>query len=185
MLRAMTVMAAFWLIASPVSAQPAEPGTRGVASSFEQLRVLVDPGARIVITDVNGRPTTGVLTALSPASLSLRVNGALLDFGEADVALVRQRRNDPLGNGALWGMGIGVGLVGAAALRCQCPEDSEFMLLGAALYAALGAGLGVGIDAMVKRDQVIYHRPAPEPGRVRVTPIVGRHVRGASIALGF
>jgi hypothetical protein len=183
MFRTFAVVGALWLIASPASGQPAEGTRRGVASSFEQLQVFVGPGDRIKVTDVNGQSATGIVTALTPTSLSMRFDRASVDLGEADVALVRQRRDDPLANGALRGMGFALAVFASAALYCQCPTG--FLVLAGTSYAALGAGLGVGIDALVKGEQVIFQPPVARSDRISVTPILGRRVRGASIAFGF
>lgn len=98
-----------------VLTQITAPAGVGVATSFEQLRVLVGPGAKVTVINSTGDQTTGTISALTTSSLSLGVDGRLRDFGERDVATIRQRRSDSLGNGAKWGLGIGagVGLLGS------------------------------------------------------------------------
>jgi len=49
----------------------------------------------------------------------------------------------------------------------------------------LGAGIGVGIDALVKGEQLIYSKRAPITPTVRVSPLLGRERQGAFVSLGF
>ena len=60
-------------------------------------------GERIRVTDGAGRELQGRLIDLSPSTLSLRTAGVRHDLQEADVAVIRRRQRDGLGNGALVG----------------------------------------------------------------------------------
>ena len=55
------------------------------------------------MTDGAGRDWQGRLIDLSPSTLSLRIAGVRHDLQEADVAVIRRRQRDGLGNGALVG----------------------------------------------------------------------------------
>ena len=129
-----------------VWAQPAPPPpeTVGVAASFEQLRVIAGPDAMVTVTDATGTRLTGRIPELSASSLSIIANGQRHDFGEGDIASIRQRRGDPLGNGALWGAGITAGLaalaVGAAAADCDCDASPGAWLWIVGANAVFGAG---------------------------------------------
>src|SRR5262245_60973119 len=89
-------------------------GTAGeaqeLAGSFDQLRVLVKTGDRIVVTDDGGLEIRGTITALSRSALVLAVDGTRRTFGDGEIAAIRQRRPDSLANGAKWGFVVGAGL---------------------------------------------------------------------------
>ena len=80
-------------------------GTRveaqGVASSFDQLAVLVKPGDKISVVDVTGREAEGRIGTLSRDALTLVTKAGPRVLGEGDVAQIRQRRDDSLKNGAI------------------------------------------------------------------------------------
>jgi hypothetical protein len=146
-------------------AAEAQEGGTGVAASFEQLQVLVKPGSTVTVTDPAGSVTSGRIETLSSSALSLLVDNTRRTFGEMDVNLIRHRRGDSLANGAWWGFGIGAGLAVAALWAYTACDlcDGELgpgeAAAAVSVYGAMGAGVGVGIDALVRREQIIYRRP--------------------------
>ena len=56
------------------------------------------------------------------------------------------------------------------------------MFLG--LYGAAGAGIGVGLDALVPSRQVIY-RSTGTARRMTVAPLLAGDRRGLAVAFGF
>jgi hypothetical protein len=48
----------------------------------------------------------------------------------------------------------------------------------------MGAGVGVGIDALIRGRRVIYSA-APTAKTVRLSPILGHDRKGAFVAIGF
>jgi hypothetical protein len=130
----------------------------GVATSFEQLEVLVRPGSTVTLTDVAGYELTGRIETLSSSALSLAIDGTRRGFLESDVTMIRQRRGDSLANGAWWGFGILAGLAIAGTAHCgECWHDQPaFMAAFVGLQGALGAGIGVGIDALSRGERTIY-----------------------------
>ena len=178
-------------IGTDLSAQPAgtTPQTVGVATSFEQLRVIVGPGAKVTVTDAGNTQLSGRIAELSSSSLSIVANGTRRDFGEGDIASIRQRRGDPLGNGALWGFAVGAGLAailaGANAAECDCDINTRLWLLLVAGEGAFGAGIGVGIDALIRRDLVVYQPRPPVARRLAITPVLARGSAGITLSMGF
>ena len=160
-----------------------------VAGSFDQLRVLVKPGDTITVTDDAGRETTGRIGELSSSSLALLVGDQRRDLQASDINTIRQRRSDPLANGAKWGFGIGatLGLLAGVGLASAYDEgdDSAFIVFGALIYGGLGAGIGAGVDAMISGNQVIYARRAASSARLTVRPLLARQRQGAMLAIGF
>jgi hypothetical protein len=180
-------------MAADVNAQPPDttPEARGVATSFEQLQVIARPDAKVTVTDAAGAAWSGRIVELRSSSLSIIANGTLRDFDERDIAAIRERRGDPLGNGALWGAAITSGLaalsIGLRAADCDCgvTVGAWFWVVGA--NAAFGAGLGVAIDALIRREQVIYEPrsgSASSPS-LTVRPVLSRRGVGVSLSMGF
>ena len=167
-------------------------GTRveaqGVASTFDQLGVLVKPGDKISVVDVTGSEAEGRIGKLSRDTLTLVTNAGPRQFSELDVARIRQRRDDSLLNGAIIGAVAGTAYV-LTALALLGDSDGGDMIVGAAvaagvMFAGLGAAAGVGIDALITRRQVIYQKPAGE-NKVSVAPLFGHGRRGAAITVRF
>jgi hypothetical protein len=163
-------------------------GAQTLAGSFEQLQVLVKPGDTISVTDSTGRELTGKITGLSPSSLALLVEGTRRDLPESEVRQIRQRRQDSLGNGAKWGLGIGAGL-GLAAGLLIASEYGEgggaYIPILALVYGGIGAGVGTGMDALILSDQVIYFKSPRSSARVTVSPLVTSERKGVVVAFGF
>ncbi len=166
-----------------LAASASVASAQGIARTFDQLQLLVRPGDRVTVRDAQGNETSGRITSLSPAALALAARGAMHDFRETDVTTIRQRRQDPLSNGALWGLvsGAGVALIPIAL----CGDDCDIVVAAIIpVYAGLGAGIGVGVDALIARQQVIFER-AGAAARLRMAPLVGRGRRGVMLAVTF
>ena len=157
------------------------PAAAQTAGSFEQLALLVESGDRITVTDSAGREQTGRIVDLSPSALALLIDGARRDFREVQVHSIRQWRQDSLKNGAWFGLAVGAAL-GATALNPRADIAAPALFLG--IMAAAGAGVGVGLDALVPSRQVIY-QSAGTARRVTVAPLVARDRRGLAVSFGF
>lgn len=151
MIRAIAVVVLVFGAASSAAGQE-------IAGSFDQLRVLVKTGDRLRITDSAGREVTGTLAELRTSSLALVVEGARRDLGQDEISTIRQRRSDSLANGAKWGfaVGAGIGLLGGLALASGDGSSAAIIPVVSLLYGGIGAGIGVGVDAMMSAEQVIY-----------------------------
>lgn len=157
------------------------------ASSFDQLAVLVEPGDRITVRDAAGAETTGRLDTISPHGLTILANGKRIDWTDTDVTRISQRRQDSLANGALWGLVGGAGTFVTLAVLFCAEDDCDFdpAVVGAvAVYAGLGAAVGVGVDALITRRQVIYERAAGSSA-LSVAPILSHGRRGVALSLRF
>jgi hypothetical protein len=167
-------------------------GTRveaqGVASSFDQLGVLVNPGDKISVVDVTGGEVHGRIAKLSRDTLTLATGAGPRQFGEVDVATIRQRRDDSLVNGAIIGAVAGTAYVLTALAVLGDSDGGEVIvptaIAGTVLFAGMGAAAGVGIDALITRRQVIYRKPGGETS-VSVSPLLGQGRRGAALTLRF
>jgi hypothetical protein len=92
-----------------------------------------------------------------------------------------------LGNGALWGLGIGAGL--AAALLFTAGDngdaDSARGLAIVGIYGGAGAGIGVGIDAVVRNTYVILERPVATPSGWALAPSLSSRGQGVRLTFRF
>jgi len=174
-----TLMAFGVLLASSSAA-----AAQGVARSFEQLQLLVRDGDTVTVREESGAETTGRITGLSTEGLTLIAQGEGREFREADVTVIRQRRSDSLRNGALWGLLVG-GAASAvpAAILCRDRDCGVGMVWGVPFYAGLGAGIGVGVDAMIAGLQDVYRRPSS--ARLTLAPMLDRGQRGLLVAWRF
>jgi hypothetical protein len=165
-----------------------QPAAAQEARSFEQLQLLVKPGDRIFVTDSNGKVTEGKVEGLSRSLLSLKTKVSTTNWAETDVTQIRQWRHDSLKNGALIGAGVGFGLsLFSAIVWCHEWGDCGGETVGAvAFYTGIGAGIGVGVDALIPAKQTIYAGAARTALRnLRVKPVVGNSRKGVALTFSF
>jgi hypothetical protein len=153
------------------------------ATSFDQLRLLVRLGDTVSVTDASGHQIKGKLASLTDTSLSLA--GDSRNFVERDVESVSRHDHAHLRTGALWGFGVGAGLgVLAGAAVCEYTCNPAVYTAGALLYGGLGAGVGVGISAMIPTEQLIF-RSRSSTTRLTVAPMLSPNRQGLSVSLRF
>ena len=157
------------------------------ARSFEQLQVFVGRGDTISVREGSGEEFSARVASLTATELVVAVNGQNRTFRSDDVIRIRQRRGDSLANGTWLGFGIGAGfaLIAFAVDNSGFADGAGWAVLAAAVYGGMGAGIGVGIDALIRSRQVIYDHPAPGASTVAVVPLIGLKRAGAMVALRF
>jgi hypothetical protein len=166
----------------PVSAQT-QP-----AQSFEQLQVLVKPGDSIYVRDWTGATSKAKILGLSSSSLQVMTKSGTRDISEADVSEIKQWRKDSLANGALIGLagGATIGVVGAAYYCGEegdhCPGVAAAMI---GLWSAIGAGVGVGIDALIPHKRTIYSGAGRISHHFGFTPVLGGSRKGVAVRFSF
>jgi hypothetical protein len=162
-------------------------GAQQLAASFGQLRVLVKPGDKVSVTDRTGREVQGAVAELSSSSLAILVEGSRRSFLESDIDAISQRRPDSLANGAKWGfaVGAGLGVLAGIALTTEYNEAGAALipLLGLA-YGGMGAGAGVGIDALMSSNRMIYAR-GDSASKVTFHPMLTSRRRGVLASIAF
>jgi len=111
---------------------------------------------------------------------------ALRRFTEDDVRVVRQRRADPLKNGALIGAAVGAGMGLITELSCGGNDEycgqAGWVTLGSTLW---GLGVGVFTDALLKTPTAVFRRGPRTMSGWTVSPIVDRGAAGARFALSW
>jgi hypothetical protein len=164
-------------------------GAQGIAGSFEQLKVLVRPGETVTVTETTGQETTGKIADLSSSTLALLAGGTRRELSESDVRTIQQRHNDSLANGALYGLAIGA-VASAALIIAVSAVDSEEVDAGLAAlaigaYGGIGAGIGVGVDALIRKRHVIYQRQSLPGVQVGIAPWLTSQRKGVLVTLRF
>jgi hypothetical protein len=171
---------------NPPAAQTTGP------SDADAIRQRVKEGQKVRVTDDQGREWQGRIEALAPDNLVLLTT----DRQRRDVpyaAVLRiDRPHDTLANGALIGFlsGAAYGLLAVVAeenadcepgafFSCGDPTAAAYIVLPPVL-GAIGAGIGVAIDALVRRDPTLFRRG---DSRVMLAPSLGRSVRGLSLSV--
>ena len=160
-----------------------------VASSFDELGVFVKPGDKISVVDVSGKRVNGRVGKLSRDALTLMTESGARHLLESDVALVRQRRDDSLWNGAVIGAAAGGGYFATLMIIFHNYSDGgdvivPTMIAGGAMIVGMGAAAGVGLDALIRRSHVIYRKNGSGT-KVSVAPLFGSGRRGAAVSVRF
>jgi hypothetical protein len=177
------------IVVLSLAAMPSTGGAQGIAKNLDELRLIVRAGERVSVIDLPGNAVSGKILSLSPSSLTLEVAGRPREFQEGDISRIMQRRGDSLGNGALWGLGVGAGLATVGVATAAASDDFEeeeagWAALAIGLYGGIGAGIGVGIDALITRQQLIFERPAGATS-VNLIPLLTGGRRGALLRITF
>jgi hypothetical protein len=143
------------------------------------------------ITDDQGQEFKGRISNLTAESLSVLHGSDRANIPYASIVKI-DRPHDGLANGALIGLGVGAALGFAAILDAESCDESEFFcgdpgagsyVGGALLGGGLGSAIGVGIDALIRRNPTIYRRGGGT--RITFSPTVARGARGAVLAISW
>ena len=157
-------------------------------TTLEQLTFKVKAGDTIYVTDQTGREMTASIAAISPSTLTVKTAGTMHEFTTADVQRIRQRLPDSLWTGGLIGLATGAGRgVAAASFSDECSPHVSGSCAGPVLWmAGIGAGVGIGIDALVQGRKVIYQAGARRPDvQVSVVPVITGKATGAGVIVRF
>ena len=170
--RVALVIALSALSAKAVSAQPAA-----------ELETTLTPGMVVWITDSAGREEKTRIVSVSGDTVTASDGGAIRRLRTEDIKRVRVRRSDSVLNGALIGAGAAVA---SALLLCRMMEPWDICLDAGPILriGAVGAGIGIGIDALVRGRRTLYEAPQGLT-RLHVAPIVGRRAAGVQVSISF
>lgn len=53
------------------------------------------------------------------------------------------------------------------------------------MFGGIGAGIGVGIDALIRGNVVVFQRPGPLGMRVSVAPQLAKSHKSVMVSIGF
>jgi hypothetical protein len=153
-------------------------------SAQPSLDSALTPGRTVWITDSAGREEQMRIVGLSGNVVTGTVGDDIRQISTTDIVRVRARHSDSVLNGALIGAGAAVAaglyLCSATEPWQNCRDDFGPMFR----IGALGAGIGIGVDALIRGRTTIYERERGA-ARLRAAPIVGRHAGGLQVSLGF
>ena len=169
--------------ASLVAGCASAANAQAVPSSFRDLQFLVKPGDRVTVVDSSGERITGRISELDASTLSVASATGPRRFTQDDVRVVRQRRPDPLKNGALIGVAFGAGMGLMTELSCGGNEycgQAGWVTVGSTLW---GLGVGVFTDAILKTSTDVFRHGPGTAGSLSVVPVVGSRTAGARLAL--
>jgi hypothetical protein len=157
------------------------------ARSFEQLQVFVANGDTVSVREATGQEFSARVAHVSATELVVMVDGQRRAFHPDDTIRIRQRRGDSLANGTWWGFGIGAGaaLLAVAADDSGLVNDAGWAVVAAAVYGGIGAGIGVSVDALIRRREIIYDHKAGGPVTLTIVPVFGPTRAGARLAVTF
>src|SRR5438093_9143804 len=138
------------IAATPVRAQE-------VATSFDELRRLVDADETIYVTGAGGATVKGRVVDISSSALRLRVrrDAAPVRFSERDVNNIVAERADSWWNGALIGFGVGAGF-GLLIEQAARTEYEKFSGGAGVGLGALGLATGLLIDVLNKETVTLF-----------------------------
>ncbi|WP_291984130.1 hypothetical protein [Luteitalea sp.] len=176
------------LLGTALVASVSTARAQGVASNLRELQLLVRPGETVTVTDAQGREVQGQIQTLSPSLLALSGRSGRRAWTEVDIVSIRQRKSDSLWNGALIGLAVGggVGIAGGIAATEDNKNEKGWVPFLGALYGGIGAGIGVGIDAMFRDDHEIFRSTsAPQRTEVGLVPLLTPKRQGLLVSLAF
>jgi hypothetical protein len=179
------VLSGFVLGSVPLSAQEHAGAKRSpeVSRSAKGLAYRMRFGDTISLRTPTGGTITGRVEDFDGDEL--RIDGRTFSLSGGDVRQIDLRLDDPVGNGALIGAGIGTGLVLATCVAVGA-DCAEFILVLGGLYAGAGAGLGTLFDALHRGREVVYVAPsAASERKLTVVPLFTRDKKGVLVSLGL
>ena len=130
---------------------------------------VLRPEMTVWITDTSGREQRGRVIKVTPELITLAADGDVRQMRASEVTRIRERQGDPVWHGAVVGAGVMLA-TGLSLCRLMEPWDACDDPGPIVQMAAVGGGIGVAVDALVRGRRTVYE--APRRGTsVRVVPI--------------
>ena len=153
--------------------------------SFAELEGLIERGADVAVTHGSGRVEGRVLD-FSPPTLTLVVEGRLVELDAADITRIRQRWHDPTRDGALKGFAwvfVPFGAMYVEIWRTEGETGGAGLLAMMGLSSFAGYLLGEFIDARKTEMRDIYL--APDRPHISFGPLFSRGGGGAALSISW
>jgi hypothetical protein len=148
------------------------------------LETTLVPGMTVWITDSGGREERTRIVGVSGDIVTTTAGPDIRRLRTTDVIRVRARHSDSVLNGALIGAGAAVA---AGLFLCRMTEPWENCRddVGPLVrIGAIGAGVGIGIDALIRGRRTIYEA-ARGTAWLHAAPILTRHAGGLKVVFSF
>jgi hypothetical protein len=154
---------ATWMTMLALAGQGATASAQEVAR-FADLPLRLNTGDQVTIETRSGVSVAGRVVRVTPEQLAVTGPEARERvFAAAEVQRVR-RRGDGLGNGvrigAIAGGAVGCGVFGAFSGEFRASDCVQSVLI----FGAVGAGLGLAVDAMHTGRTTVCRAPADSAG---------------------
>jgi hypothetical protein len=165
----------------------ASTGSAALAQTPGQSTIgtTLTPGTTVWVTDSSGREEKMRIVAVSNDGITADAGDGVRRLRISDINRMRMRKSDSLVNGALIGAGAAVA---SGLFFCSLMEPWDVCLnnnVGPMLRtAALGAGIGIGIDALIRGRRTIYEAGAGSM-RLEAAPIIARRAGGLQLSISF
>jgi len=177
-------LAAILIVLLPAVVAAQEP-----VKSFDQLNTRLKVGDAVWVTDAQGREIKGRVTSFAPDALVMD-SGGTRTLHATDVRLIQERRRDSLKNGTLIGLGVGAGF---GAIACagfaEGSQDAGWCALAIGAYGGIGAGIGIGIDALIPGKKLVAYRAPGSAGdaaaRLSLAPVITPRTKGVALSYSF
>ena len=162
------------------------PVAASAQTDADEIRRRVKDGQTILIVDDQGLELRGRIVGLTADALMLRVGHDRTDVPYERIVRI-DRPHDGKLDGTLIGLGVGagLGLIAAAATddsNWGSPSRGHVALVGSLMFGGIGAAVGLGLDAAIRRETNIYRRPG---ATLSLSPTLGRSRRGVAIAVSW
>ena len=143
----------------------------------------LSPGLMVWITDSTGREVKTRIVSVS-GDVVTTDDQSMRRLSASDIRRIQVRRSDSVINGALIGAGAaiasGLFLCTRTEPWANCRDDvGPIVRIG-----AIGAGIGIGIDALIRGRTTIYEAARPTV-RLDARPILGPRARGFAVLVTF
>ena len=174
-LRFSAMVCALAILPTGAGAQPADsfPGLMDLIELQEDVEVIYAGRDQIV---------RGRAVAISPSSLTVLAGGAPLELDAERVLRVRQRWEDPTGDGGLKGLAVGAGAYAAWFLAERYYLGQGVSTAPLVIFGLGGYLIGISIDAGRRENRDIYRAPARRP-RAAISPVLSKERTGAALSI--
>jgi hypothetical protein len=160
-------------------------------SDADRIRQRVKEGQKVRITDDQGREWHGRVGTFTPDNLTVVTDDRERNDFPYGTILRIDRPHDSLANGALIGLASGAAFGLAVVISeehdcepgylfCSDPSAGAYVLVPM-VFGGLGAAVGVGIDALIRKDPSLFRRTGA--ARVTLTPAVGPDLRAVMVSV--
>jgi len=187
-MRGTSLLLVMLLVMPPVV--PADPIAQEAADSFAHLtrQQILEVGNTLWVAyaDEGGGTPQDIKVRflnLTDSAITVFVDEAELVIEEKDVRQIVREQRGPLWNGAL--IGAAVGSISGLLLFGGFPDNRRDLVPLVAVPAALGAGIGLGIDALRKEHRTVYLNPGSTEGtlRLEVLPLLSSNRKGVLLSV--